>query len=176
MLKRLQIIGLIILVFAVIIVGILIKGQSNISEELKKEKDSIAYVDKKKYDSLMTQEETKKYEKLTKSKLDSFLKHKYNDDKNEDGSAYKVLRAIFTVQSHKIVLTNKSPESDFLKYYSPFEYKVSNFSAVKNGDNVEVMFNISTDYGGKPINEKTDLVKLNYNGDGKLNGGTLYEK
>ncbi|RIM88904.1 hypothetical protein BU107_04690 [Staphylococcus xylosus] len=176
MVKKIQIIGLVILAIAVTIVGVLIKGQANIGEELKNEKDNIAYVDKEKYDSVMTQDEAKEYKKLTEDKLDSFLKHKYNDDQNEDGSAYQVLRAIFTVQSHKIVLTDKSSESDFLKYYSPFEYDISNFSAVKNGDNVEVMFNISTEYDGKPINERTDLVKLNYNADGKLNGGTLYEK
>lgn len=176
MLKKIQIAGIVVLVLSVLVVGVLLKGQANIGSDLKKEKDDIPLVEKEKYDSVMTQEETKKYEDLTKEKLDSFLKHKYDDDENVDGSAYQVLRAIFTVQSHRIVLTDKSPESDFLKYYAPFEYKVSNFSAVKDGDSAEVMFNISTEYDGKDINEKRDLVKLNFDGNDKLNGGTLYEK
>lgn len=175
--KKLQIVLIVIISIVIICAGILWKGQENIKSQLSQEKDKLPKVEKKEFTKKLNQEETKEYEKLTKHKLDLFLKHKYSDDKeDDDGSAYKIMKGLFAVQSHNIVLSEKSEESDYIKYYSPFDYKIKNFSATKQGSETEVLFNIEVTFKGKRVNENNDLVKFNYDADDKLYGGELYAK
>ena len=175
--KKLQISLIVILSIIIVCAGVLWKGQSNIKTQLSQEKDKLPKVEKKAFSKKVDQEETKAYEKLTKEKLDAFLKHKYKDDKeDDDGSAYNVMKGLFAIQSNKIVLSEKSDESDYIKYYSPFDYKIKNFSATKQGNETEVVFNIEVTYKGKKVNKDNDLVKFNYDSDDKLYGGELYAK
>lgn len=166
-----------IIIIGIVVISVLITKQNKVIDDLKSEKANIEQVKEKSFKEKINQEEVKEYENKTKKKLDLFLEHKYDDDSPDDeGSAYNAIRALFTVPSHKIVLTNKSPEKDFIKYYKPFEYEISNFSAVKDDGDIKVIFNIETKYDGKVINENNDLMSLTFDEDDNLKGGSLYAK
>lgn len=172
---QLTIIGF--LVIAIVVISVLVAKQNKVIDDLKSEKSNIEQVKEKSFTKNITQDEVSDYKGKTEKKLDLFLKHKYGDDSPDDeGSAYNAIRALFTVPSHKIVLTNKSPEKDFIKYYKPFEYKINNFSAERQDDDVKVMFNIETEYDGKTINENNDLMSLTFDENDNLKGGSLYAK
>ncbi|WP_150879513.1 hypothetical protein [Staphylococcus aureus] len=166
-----------IFIIGIIVISVLIAKQNKVIDDLESEKANIEQVKEKSFKEKITQEEVKEYESKTNKKLDLFLEHKYGDDSPDDeGSAYNAIRALFTVPSHKIVLTNKSPEKDFIKYYKPFKYEISNFSAVKEDNDVKVIFNIETKYDGKVINENNDLMTLTFDENDNLKGGSLYAK
>lgn len=174
-LRIIQVIVVIVLVIAMITLMTLINKQGTKNELLKKEKDNIEVVKSKAVLNPVNQEQVKYYEKKTKQKLDDFLKNEYKDDTAEDEeSAYSAMRALFGVTGHHIILNEDSTDKDYLDYYAPFEYKIDNFSARNDGDDIEVMFNIKTTYDGKPINENNTLMKLTFNNKEELVGGSLY--
>ncbi|MGJ7589074.1 hypothetical protein [Staphylococcus shinii] len=174
---KIQVTVLIVIVIAIVVLTVLMIKQNKVIANLKSEKDNIEVVKDKKFEKNLNQDEVKEYEKHTKSKLDAFLGHEYHDDsESDDGSAYKAMRGLFTVQSHKIVLDENSKHEDYLKYYSPFDYKIKNFSAQSDGKDVRVLFNIDTTYHKKEINDDYDLMTLTFDEHGKLKGGGLYAK
>lgn len=174
---KIQVAVVAVIVIVIVILTILMVKQNKVIANLKSERDNIEIVKDKKFVENLNQDEVKEYEKQTKSKLDSFLSHEYNDDSESDeGSAYKAMRGLFTVQSHKIVLDENSKHEDYLKYYSPFDYTIKNFSAQSDGKDVRVLFNIDTTYHKKEINEDYDLMSLTFDEQGKLKGGSLYAK
>lgn len=174
---KLQIIIISIIVIAIVVLAVFMVKQNRVISDLEAKRDNIEEVKQQKFDKSIDQEEVKEYESKTKGKLNDFLDHKYKDDSEDDeGSAYKAMRGLFTVQSHKIILDENAKHEDYLKYYSPFDYKIKNFSAQKDGDDVKVLFNIDTTYHGKAINESYDLMALTFDKDDKLKGGSLYAK
>lgn len=166
-----------IVVIAIVVLAVFMVKQNKVIADLESQRDNIKEVKQENFDKSINQSEVKEYEAKTKGKLNDFLDHKYKDDSlNEEGSAYKAMRGLFTVQSHKIILDKNAKHEDYLKYYSPFDYEIKNFSAEKDGNDVKVLFNIDTTYHDKPINESYDLMALTFGEDGKLKGGSLYAK
>ncbi|HDK8139686.1 MULTISPECIES: hypothetical protein [Staphylococcus] len=166
-----------LIAIAIVVLGVLIHQQNKTLNKYNHEKEIMKDESKKTFEDIISHSEVNAYEEKTKQKIDSFLKGEYKDDSpNEEGSAYNVLRGLFTVAGHKIVLTEDSSKKDILDYYTPFEYSISNFSAKKEGDKTHVIFNIKTTYDGKKINEKNDLMKLTFDHNDKLIGGELYAK
>ncbi|MEB8265363.1 hypothetical protein [Mammaliicoccus sciuri] len=173
--KIIQVVLVIALVITIVTLMTLISKQGTKNEVLKKELGNIEKVQSKSNYEPINQDGVKSYEKKTKKKLDSFLKNEYKDDTAEDeGSAYSAMRALFGVVGHHIILNENSTNKDYLDYYAPFEYKIDNFSARNNGSDVEVMFNVKTTYDGEPINENNTLMKLTFNSQDELVGGSLY--
>ncbi|WP_239710622.1 hypothetical protein [Mammaliicoccus sp. E-M21] len=175
LIRIIQVIIVIALVITMITLMTLISRQETKNDVLKKEKDNIEKVESKINFEPINQEGVKKYEKKTREKLNSFLKNDYKDDSADDKeSAYSAMRALFGVAGHHIILNEDSTNKDYLDYYAPFEYKIDNFSARNNGEDVEVMFNVKTTYDGKAINENNTLMKLTFNNNDELVGGALY--
>ena len=128
----------------------------------------------KSFNKSMTPNEVEELEKVVKGKIDDFLLGQYQDDTSGNGSAYDVLRGVFVSNSNPVIINEKTSEKEHIKYYEPFEYKISNFSGQYNEQGKEVMMNISVKHDGEVSNELYTLISFQLDNDNKMIGGALY--
>lgn len=122
----------------------------------------------------MNQEEVKELKQVTEEKMNDFLIGDYRDDKSGDGSAYDVMRGLFTLTSHKIILNDDSSEKEIIEYYDPFEYKLKDVAGRYTRDGKEVIANVEVTYKGKEVNPFYSMVKFKYDDNNRMTGGMLY--
>lgn len=163
-----------ILAIAVITLLLFNIKTTSANNELKSEINSVNVPKKKNVDVGLTQSEVTELEKVVKVKMDDFLRGHYEDDKTGEGSAYDVMRGLFAVTSHRIILNEDSSEKDIVDYYAPFDYKISNISGKKTNDGKEVIMNVEVYYDNKRINKMYSLIKFELDENNRFKGGMLY--
>lgn len=147
---------------------------SNNSNKVEAKIEKVKLPEKQEINKTLTVKEVKELEKVVKGKIDDFLVGAYKDDTEGEGSAYDVMRGLFTPTSHHVVLTDKSSEKDIIEYYDPFEYEISNFGGRYTNDGREVIMQVRLKYNGNSINEKYSMISFELDSNNKFKGGMLY--
>lgn len=143
--------------------------------DLKDKYTNINVPNKKSVPVEVTPKEVNEYKNHVNDKLDSYLQNNLKEGQyNEENDGVAVIRGLFSLTGGKVI-TNKTPHKDVIKYYEPFDYRLSNFSAEKKDDGSYTIFsNIEIKYDGKKVNEHYDLFELSFDKNGNMTGGHLY--
>lgn len=177
MLRRLQL-GLIVVLLIVIVLGIMsYVGLGKEVEKLKEEKTSIKVPEKNAVSKEFNQQEVKEYEDLVKEKLNAFQQRKLSEGEfNTNNSGVATVRFLFAPPGGKII-TEKDSVKEYVDYYSKFDYKISDVTAHPDGaGGGEVYFRANVKLSGNDVNPQYELVRLQFNENKELIGGSLYEK
>ncbi|HHD0846074.1 hypothetical protein [Staphylococcus capitis] len=177
MLKKLQI-GAMIILSIIIVLGIMsYVGKGKEVEQLKKEKEEIKVPNKNALTKEFSQDEVKQYKKLVEQKFNDYQQHDLKEGEfNDDNKGVMTIKYLFSASSGKI-FTEKDSVKDFVKYYSKFDYKISDVTARPYGKNgAEVYFKAKIKQNGKDVNSQYELARLQFNANDELVGGSLYAK
>ncbi|HDA5091103.1 TPA: hypothetical protein PD879_002507 [Staphylococcus aureus] len=177
MFKKIQLI-VIILLSVFIVVGIMSYiGKGKELDHLKQEKSQIKIPEKQVVSKQFTQDDVKKYENLVKQKLQNFQQHDLKEGEfNENNSGVMTVKFLFSPPGGKII-TEKDSVKDYVKYYSSFDYKISDVTAKPDGSNgAEVYFKVNVKQDKNDVNPQYELARLQFNENDELVGGSLYEK
>lgn len=158
---------------AIGLIGLNIVVSSN-SNKVEDKLDKIKLPKEQVLDKTLTVQEAKELKKVVEGKVDEFLIGKYKDDTTGEGSAYDVMRGLFTPTGHHVILTEKSSEKDIIEYYDPFEYEIENFSGKYTNEGKEVIMQVKLKYNDKKINEKYSMISFKLDNNNKFKGGMLY--
>lgn len=169
---------IIIVLSLVTIVGVAMyidKGKE--IDKLNAKKDAINVPNKQTFDKELTQDEVARYQDVTKSKMDDFKNRKLDEGTfNTNNSGVMTIKALFSPPGG-YVINEKTPVKKYIKYYSSFKYDLKNFSARSNGSGgADVFFRVDMKQDDNEVNPEYDLVKLQFNQDDELIGGSIYAK
>lgn len=152
-------------------------GKGHEIDSLKNEKKSINVPEKKVFDKELNQEEVKRYEDVVKDKLDDFKERSLDEGTfNTKNSGVMTIKALFSPPGG-YVINKKTPVKKYIKYYSSFKYELNDLSAKSNpSGGADVYFRINMKQDDNEVNPQYDLVKLQFNKDDELIGGSIYAK
>lgn len=152
-------------------------GKGKQVDDLKNEKSSIKIPDKKNYQKELTQDEVAKYKDVVEGKLDDYKERSLDEGTfNTNNSGVMTVKALFSPPGGYAITEETSIEK-YVKYYSSFKYKIKDISATKNGSGgTDVYFRIDMKQEGNDVNPQYDLVKLQFNKDNDMVGGSIYAK
>lgn len=161
-----------------VIVGFVFNSYQNKQEETTHDKLTKMNVPgKESFSGEVSHEDVKKYEDLTKEKLNKFKRNdlKEGSINNKDNEGIATLSNILSTSGQKIFNPDKD-RKEMIKYYDTFDYKISNFSAKQDANNVVVMFNIEVKQSGNKVHPSQDLYTLEFDENDNLVGGEVYAR
>lgn len=175
--KTIQWIIIIVLALVTLFGIFAVHHQGKEIDNLKDKKAHIKIPEKSDVMKRTSQKDVQKYQAKLEDKMNRFLRNDLEEGVyNEKNSGVRVLRGLFSAPGISPVGKNQS-QKKYIKHYSKFDYDIKHTFIDKNNDgSADVYAQLDVKYDGYNVNDKYDVIKIEFDKNGKMTGGKLYEQ